>query len=159
MSNARKFIFIIAGVAIVVGGGSFFGGMKYAESKNPFKMLRGDTAGFANLSQGDQQARFQQFGTNGAAQRGTRAGGGSGGAMIGGEIISKDDKSITVKIADGGSKIIFFSDTTQITKSAAGSSADLKVGENVSANGTTNSDGSITAQTIQLRSINNNPAQ
>lgn len=151
MSNAKKFIFIIVGVAIIVGGGSFYGGMKYAESKNPMKMIRGDAAGFANLSQEERQARFQQFGTAGGAQSGAQKGARTGGGIVGGEIISKDDKSITVKLGEGGSKIIFFSDTTQITKSAAGSLADLKIGENVSTNGTANSDGSITAQSIQMR--------
>jgi len=146
-----KKILIITIVALAaIGAGSFYGGMKYAQSKNPTGMMRGSAADFANLSQEERQARFQQFGATGAAggmQKGTRTAGG----MIGGEIISKDDKSITVKLIDGGSKIIFFSDTTQITKSASGSPEDLKVGESITANGSINSDGSITAQTIQLR--------
>ena len=69
---------------------------------------------------------------------------------IAGEVLSKDDKSVTLKLRDSGSKIIFFSDSTQITKSAGGSAKDLTVGQEISATGEANSDGSVNAQTIQI---------
>jgi len=133
----NKNIITIIAVALVIGAGAFYGGMKYAENK-------------ALL---DRQQRMQQFGANfggfrlgsGSSQRG-------GGGFIVGEIISKDDKSITVKLQNGGSKIIFLSDSTEITKSAEGTLGDLEIGKNISVIGTANSDGSVTAQTIQLRS-------
>lgn len=124
----NKIITIIS-VAVIVGGVAFYGGMKYAENKA--------TAG--------RQQRAQQFsGGTGGGQRG-------GGGFISGEILSKDDKSVTVKLQDGGSKIVFLSDSTKITKSTDGALSDLEVGKNVSVNGTANPDGSITAQMIQLR--------
>jgi len=82
---------------------------------------------------------------------GKMAGGQRGANFIGGEIIAKDDKSVTVKLPDGGSKILFFSASTEITKSVAGSSEDLQIGQTISANGETNDDGSVNAKTIQLR--------
>jgi hypothetical protein len=140
----KKMLPIFIAIVIILGGGSFYGGMKYAESKKPAGARNG-FANFGNLTP-DQQQRFQQMGGAG------RAGAGSGGAnFTSGEIISADDKSVTVKLPDGGSKIIFFSDSTKITKSAEGSAADLTVGETITANGTANQDGSITAETIQLR--------
>ncbi len=138
-------VFII--IVIIVGAGSFYGGMKYDQSKNP--TANRNAGGFANLSSEERQARLQQFGAigqNGGA-RGTQANGG----FATGEIISKDEKSLTIKLQDGGSKIVFFSDSTPIMKSASGTSQDLATGEQVTVTGTANQDGSISAQSIQLR--------
>jgi hypothetical protein len=134
MANKKMFAIVIA-VIIVAGGGGFYGGMKYEQ-------------GLA-VAQRSQMAR--QFGANGniSSVPGGRVGGGQG--FTNGQIIAKDDKSITVKLRDGGSKIIFFSDTTKIAKTADGSSADLQIGENATVAGNSNSDGSITASSIQLQ--------
>ena len=135
----KKTIVISIIVAVVAGGGAFYGGMQYGKSQ---------AASAANL------ARQQRVGGQGGGQfaRGSGAGRAGGGAnFVNGDIIAKDDKSITVKNQSGGSKIIFLSGSTQISKFAAGSAADLAVGQTVTANGTANADGSITAQIIQLR--------
>jgi len=144
----KKTILIIIAVAIVVGGVSFYAGMKYAES--PASAVR--------------QQRFAQIGGTGGADaggagfRGGRMMNQTGASFAVGDIISKDDKSVTVKLRDarqpdgqGGSKIIFFSGSTEISKSASGSASDLEIGKSISVNGTANPDGSIIAQSIQLR--------
>lgn len=115
-------------VALVVGAGGFFAGMKYQESKSQSNR-------FANF----QGARMGNFGQR---AQGVRA--------VNGEIISTDDKSITVKLSDGSSKIILLTDTSTVNKSSEGSKSDLKTGEKVAVFGTENSDGSVTAQNIQL---------
>ncbi len=122
----------------MVGGGAFYGGMKYAQGKNS----RGS---FANLT----SEQRQQLGANIGGQGGFR--GGQGGGAVAGDIISKDSQSITVKMRDGSSKIVFFSDTTEVSKFVAGTSADLAVGKTIIVMGKTNSDGSVTATTIQFR--------
>lgn len=132
----KKTLLIIVGVAVLVVAAAFFGGMKYAESKNPRRQF--SMAGFGANTGG--QARV----INGqGAQR--------GGGLVIGEILSKDDKSVTVKLPDGGSKIIFFSNSTEIMKFVSGAVSDLEVGKTISVNGSANSDGSITAQSIQVR--------
>ena len=154
----NKLIAIVIATAVVVGGVAFFGGMKYAESKSPRgRVSQADFQNLQNLSPEERQQRLQELGANaGAGFRGGAGGGQRGGGFTTGEIISKDDKSVTVKLQGGGSKIIFLSDSTEITKSASGSINDLEVGKNISINGTANSDGSVTAQTIQLRPANLN---
>jgi hypothetical protein len=135
----KKILPVFIAIVIIVGGGAFYGGIKYAESKGGSAMRNG-FPDFGKLSPEDGQ-RFAG---------GT---GGRGGAanFTSGEIISRDDKSVTIKLPNGGSKIIFFSDSTKITKSTEGTAIDLTVGETIVANGVANQDGSITAETIQLR--------
>jgi len=141
----KKILPFIIVLIVVVGVGAFYGGMKYDQSKNS-AVTRGVGGGFANLTPEQRQARFQQVGAGGAdGTRGMQAGGG----FISGEILSKDDKSVTVKLSDGGSKIVFLSDSTAITKSASSSVDELKIGGQIMASGSQNSDGSLTAKTIQ----------
>src|SRR4030043_1252872 len=71
-------------------------------------------------------------------------------AMVRGEIISQDEKSITVKLPDESSKIVLISENTKINKASEGSLADLKTGEQVMINGQTNSDGSVSATNVQV---------
>ena len=131
----NKPLLAVVVVAVFVGGVAFYGGMKYAQGK----------------SVSDRQQRFgQATGANISTQGGLR-GGQVGGGLVSGDIISKDNQSITIKTRDGSSKIVFFSDTTEVSKFVAGLSADLIVGKTVSVMGKTNSDGSVTATSVQLR--------
>ena len=142
-----KKILPIVIIVIVVAAGAFFAGMKYGQSKNSGNLSRGGFQNFANMTPEERQQRMQEMGANvGGMRAGNR-----GEAFNGGEIISKDDKSITVKLLDGGSKIVFYSETTQVGKFVDGTASDLEVGKTVMVTGTTNSDGSITATSIQLR--------
>ena len=131
----NKIVLIVG--AIVLIAASFFGGMQYGKSKG--QQMPGSFTGLS--SQGRQ---FQQ--TDGSSRRI----GAQGSGFVFGEVISKDDKSVTVKLPDGGSKIVFFSTSTSVMKSAEGSVNDVVVGEQVSVNGTANQDGSVTAQSIQV---------
>jgi len=129
----NQLIIIFVVVLILVGGGAFYGGMVFGKSQSP--------AGVYG------QSASQRFG--GAA--GSAASRRTGANFVNGDVIAKDSSSITVKISNGGSKIVFFSDATEIGKFSSGTLEDLIVGKSVMATGKTNSDGSITAQTIQIR--------
>lgn len=137
---------IIAG-AVIIGALAFFCGLKFGQRNDSGKMRASQ---FQNLT-AEQHQQFQQ---NGGLRRS-----GQGNGFIAGEILSKDDKSIIIKLPDGGSKIIFYSASTTVAKTAEGTLADLAVGTNISANGSANSDGSLTAQSIQIRPQIQPPAQ
>jgi len=139
-------ITLIILVIMAVGTGSFYAGMKYQASKAPTGLTGMNFQNLQNLSPEERQARLQQFGAGMNGARGTRTNGG----FVRGEIIFKDDKSITVKLPDGGSKIVFYSDSTQVGEFTTGTSKDLEIGKTIMVNGTTNSDGSISAQSIQI---------
>lgn len=133
-------------ICLVVAGISFYGGMKY----NSLKSSASQLANRASFS--------QNGGTRGIA--GARGGINSGG-LVSGEILSKDDKSMTIKLNNGGSKIVFFSPSTKVEKTVDGSIVDVIVGKQITVIGVANSDGSINATSIQLRPVlvNNIPAQ
>lgn len=121
-------ILLIIIVTIVVGVIGFFSGIQYQKSRQ------------TNFLQGQFRS-----GINGQARRnfqGTRA--------INGEIISQGANSVTVKLADGSTRIIILADNTRIDKATQASTADLKTGERIVVFGVVNSDGSVTAQTIAI---------
>jgi len=123
---------IVTVVSLAIG---FFGGKMSSgqDGKSQFGQFPGQT--------GDRQMAEQLKG---------KIGGPNSNAPMSGEIISMDDKSITIKLTDGGSKIIFLSDTTSIGKMTEGTIADLEVGKKITTSGTANNDGSITAKSIQI---------
>ncbi len=117
-------------LSFVFGTLGFFGGMRYQQSKNPRLGERNFTrnGGFS----GQNQNNFRP---------------------VGGEIVSVDDKSITVKLPDGSSKIVILSESTVINKSDSATKDDLRIGEKVSVFGTVNQDGTVTASNIQLNPV------
>ena len=145
----KKAIPIFIAIVIIVGAGAFWGGMKYFQSKSPTPQS------FQNMTQEQRQQLFASG--QGAARLGNGAR--SEGGFSSGQIIAKDDKSITIKMPDGSSKIVFYSESTKIQKTADGTIADIQIGQEVSSNGTANSDGSVTAQTIQIRPAASAPNQ
>ncbi len=127
----KEHIIVVILLVAVVATAAFFGGVKYQQSK---------------VTQGSQQA-------NRTGQNGQRQGGGQGRngfRPIVGDITAVDDKSITVKMQDGSTKIIILASSLTVTKTDSGSKDDLKTGTHVGIFGSDNSDGSVTAQNIQL---------
>lgn len=73
------------------------------------------------------------------------------GGFASGEIISKDANSMTIKLQNGSTKLVLIGGSAQILTTATTTSDVLLVGTPVTVTGTSNTDGSITAQSIQLR--------
>ncbi|MDD5050695.1 MAG: DUF5666 domain-containing protein [Candidatus Pacebacteria bacterium] len=131
----KKIVGVI--VVIIIAGASFYGGMQYGKNSV--------TSAFS--------ARFGQGGAGGG-QRGAR-GGANGGGFVTGTVLSQDTNGITVQLRSGGSQIILISSSTPIMKSVAGGESDLQKGQNVMVMGTTNPDGSLTAESVQIRQASN----
>lgn len=125
---------IIAVVAIVALAAGFFGGQWYSRSQ-----LRRNFAG--------RSGGFNFVGANGQTGGQNRF---AGGGRVVGQILSIGNGTMTVKMPDGSSRIVILSDSTVYSKSAKASASDLKQGENVGVFGASNSDGSVTAQDIQI---------
>ena len=121
-------------VTVILVAGAYYAGMKHETSKLKSSFGRGATALGGARTGGAGASRF-----------------GSGAGLVTGTVISKDADSMTVQAKDGSSKIIIYSGSTQVLESTSGTADDVSVGSNVSAQGTQNSDGSVTATSIQIR--------
>ena len=143
----KKTIWVIVGIIILAG--VFYGGMSYGKGQ-----VSTSSANTVGVSAG-------QFG------RGSRTGGaGAGGGFVTGQVISKDANSVTIKLdanpatagqggaaasTPTGSKIVFVDTSTMVTKTTNGTLKDLTAGTQISVTGTTNTDGSVTAKSVQIR--------
>lgn len=118
-------------IASGVGALAFYGGMQYQINKQ--------STGRNFISpQG-----VGRIGTIGARRTGN-------GQPVSGEIISMDTDSLTVKMIDGSSRIVLLNDKTIYNKAADVEKNELKVGVKVGVFGTINTDGSVSAHSVQL---------
>jgi hypothetical protein len=141
----RWLIPVVAVVVIAVGVGGFFGGRAGGgAAPTPAEAMKV----LQNLTDAQRQALAQSGGTGTQTGAPSMAGGPSGN-MTSGSIVSCDANSMVVKLSDGSTKLVIFSGSTAISVSKTGSSTDLTAGQEVRVSGTTNSDGSITATSIQ----------
>ena len=130
MKNTKLLIssLLIFGLASGFGAGYFFRNSQLPKSRGNFTVINGKNGG---MRQG-----LEKIGTT----------------IVQGEIISQDDKSITVKLTDGSTKIIILADSTSYSEEKTVEKNNLIVGTKVGIFGTPNSDGSITAQSVRLPS-------
>lgn len=115
-------------IAIVALGGGFYWGKASGAASR--------AAGFA--------------GTYSSSTR-RAAGGAAGGGFTTGQIAQLGSDSLTLQLANGNSQVVFYSTSTPVSEPTMVSADTLKVGTTVMVGGTSNSDGSLTAQTIQVR--------
>ena len=130
--SLKQSALIAAIICAALCGASFWGGLAVGKSQSPSLGQRGNFNGMS--------------GTGPAGSK--RA---AGASFVSGDIISVDNSSLTLKLANGGSKIVIFGSSTEIGKFTAASASDLSANQSVMANGTANADGSLTAKSIQIR--------
>lgn len=138
MKNKRSFI-IGAIFVLFFSLISFYVGYKYSQSKKSVMnfgsgMERGD------LVQGDNIPARQAGKQSDASQ-----------TQVIGEIIKKDDSSITVKTGDASSIIIYLKDDVFIGKMSEVERSELLEGNNVLILGSKGTDSSFVAESIQIR--------
>ena len=122
-------------VALVVGAGGFFAGMQYQKRKVP---ALGDFQNMRGLFGQGTRAQISEIPLQ------------NQGRPVSGEIIAQDEESITVKLTDGSSRIVFVSESAKINKLISSVKDDLVEGMQVFVTGNENSDGSMTASLLQI---------
>lgn len=116
----REILFLI--ILILVATAAFYGGMKYQQSKMP------------------QRIFFQRGGQTIQAREG----------MFYGEVISKDEKNLTLKLPDGSTRIVFLSEQTEFLKTTEGDLNDIEVGKQIMIIGNQTIEGAFVAEQIHL---------
>jgi hypothetical protein len=138
--KAMKPMYVII-IVIVVAAAAFWGGLTYEKGKV--------ASSFAAAGAGGRFGGRSGGGAGGAGGFG-RSGGANGMMPVSGQIVASGNNTITVKLSDGTSKIVDLSSQTKINKTTQGAVSDLTTGQQVTAFGSTNSDGSITAQAVNV---------
>jgi hypothetical protein len=152
-------IAVVVVVVIAVGVGGFFGGRATGGGSGTPTPEQAIKALQSMTPQQMQQALQSSGGVGGlfGGRGGPNGTGGTGanraGGFVSGSIIAQDSNSITVKLADGSTKIVLYSASTTINVAQQGSASDLAVGKDVTITGTANSDGSVTATRIQMGAL------
>lgn len=108
-------------------------------------------AGASGYFIGNNAANSSSSLYTGRFQRGLgNIGRGGNGNVVRGKVISSDANSLTVQLQDGSSKIIVVSGNTTFAKSAQAAKTDINTGDTIMIFGQQNSDGSVTAQNVQI---------
>jgi hypothetical protein len=146
MKNKQTLILVISilvGLGVGFGGGYFVRGLAASKARSGFA-----ATGVNGVPSGFQ--RYTGSGTRAAGQGAAGSARMAGGGAVNGTILSTDAKSLTVKMADGSTKIVLLSGSTAYSNTQAAAQGDLKTGSTVAVFGTANSDGSVTATTVQI---------
>jgi len=137
----KNILLSVIATSVIVGTGSFFGGMQFAKSQT--LDMDGIGSRFGSFDPGQRTGLPGGIGGFGRDQS-------AGGGFVNGQIFSIDADSMTITLPDGGSKLVFFSDASKVSKMTEGSLADLATGTTITVAGKNNDDGSVTASTIQI---------
>jgi hypothetical protein len=133
--NMKKIIPVIIIAALLISGVAY-AGYRYAQEKK--------------TEDGPQNGQWKNQGANGSNQNATGARRNAGG-MVAGEISAVEADNLTLKLSGGGSKIVFYSDSTKITSYIDIGAGDLAVGDEVTVVGS-KGENDVTAQSVQVGS-------
>lgn len=132
----QNFVLFLIVIAIVTGGLGFYAGDRYAAK-----------------TQGNMTGSFAGRNGGGRGGAGFFGGPGTNGMTAVRGIVSKiDSQSLTVQLRDGSSKVVLLGGAT-FDKTVSASASDVTGGAAVLVIGKTNTDGSVTAQSVQLNPL------
>ena len=138
MNNKTWLVIGSVGLAALVGGGAFFGGMAFERTR-----AQNAQAAFFAARGGRPAGNDGGFPRNGAGFPG-----GAGGGVIG-TVKSVEGDTLTVSTAQDVTAVVL-TETTTISKQVPGDRSDLQPGWQVTVRGERDSKGVVTAVTIQV---------
>lgn len=110
------------------------------------------SAGLFNKSGLPNGGQFMVTGVNGQRSNLQRMGNrNTMGGFINGELVKKDASSLSIKQRDGNMKLVLVTSSTKAMKMTESNLGEFAIGQQIMVTGSSNSDGSLTAQTVQIR--------
>lgn len=144
MNNKKHVMAVIA--VIAVGLAAFFGGLTYG---------KGQVQASSQTSQALRAGRTGGQGVGGGA-----AGFSRGSGSLRGSVLSLENGSMVVQLADSqGTKIVMLGKDTQILETKATTTDALTAGKSVTIMGTANTDGTFSATNVMLREAGSEAVQ
>lgn len=143
-----KKIMLLASVAVIlIGSGAFYGGSLYGKSQSAFPNGFSGRNGTFPERNADGSMRSRDGQGQAAGSRDTNRGSQD---SVFGEVLSKNDTSITVKTPNGGSRIVYVSDKTSVGVSDPAALANISAGQTIMASGTGSTEGALVAHMLQI---------
>ncbi len=150
----QKTIILAGAAALIIGAGSgYYIGTHNFFNRNEANWGPGNfgRTGYGMMGQNfNGRGNGSQTGNQAGNFNGTGRGNMMGNRPISGTILSVSDNSITVQQPDGSSRIVILSDQTSINEATKVDRSQLTKDAEVAVFGSLNSDGSLTAQSIEL---------
>jgi hypothetical protein len=130
------------GAFAVAGAGGFYLGRTTAGGGQRAEwMAQGAGGGFG-------QGTDRMMGNGQGADQAPRAPRGLG--MTRGEIIQLSDDDITVKLPDGGTRLVLTNESVPVTSCSVGTREQLSVGQTIMATGQADATGTVAADSLQI---------
>lgn len=150
----QKTVMLVGAAALIIGaGGGYYTGSHNLFNRNAATWGPGsfNRTGYGMMGQNfDGRGTSYQNGNQTGNNNGTGRGIMMGNRPVSGTILSVSDNSITVQQPDGSSRIVILSDQTSINEATKVDRSQLTKDAEVAVFGSLNSDGSLTAQSIEL---------
>lgn len=151
----NKQTLLVGTLALLIGiSGGMYGGVKLGTAKN-FSGFFGDDDARGGYNQSHDGRMFggqkhrNEFENTDAHRSASRSGIVRGGSIVG-EVLAKDDTSITIKTPDGSSIVVFYGESTAVGTLSKAHKEDIATEQKVRVIGAENTDGSIAAQSIHI---------
>jgi hypothetical protein len=137
---------IVLGALVLVAGG-FIGGIQAQKQWGTASTAAGTRPAF-NANRTGGYPNFAGGGFAGAGGTGTRSPSSTAAAGTTGTVKLVDGSTIYVQTADGNTVIVKTTGKTTVSTAAKGSIKDIKAGQTVTVQGSTGSDGSVSATSV-----------
>lgn len=140
----KKNYIIVSIIIVLLTSSAYFLGSATSKNKNVESKI--EKTGRMGFSPNGDMPSFDRSNTGGTSGKRMFQG-----KFVNGEVISNDGTVMTIKLENGGSRIVLTSQATKFNKNIEANIQDVSAGKTVMITGESNPDGSMIANNIQIK--------